>query len=637
MTKRYELPEPGSATLATKAANASVAELLPLDDPKDFENARRGLIASIDDGIIETAEGRVAVDVNNYAFLEGPPADTVNPSLWRQSQLNAIHGLFEVTEGIYQIRGYDISVMTLIRGDTGWIVVDCLLSIESAKAALKLAMDHLGERPISAVLITHTHADHFGGARGVLTDEGPNNGDIPVIVPEGFTRYSVSEGVLAGNQMARRAMYQFGLLISPGPSGHVDAGIGKGHAKGNRSFVLPTKEISETGERLNVDGVEFVFQMASSTEAPAEFIFYLPQHKALCMAEVACRTMHNILTLRGAEVRDPLLWSDCIGESLDLFGEEVEVCFSCHNWPEWGNQNILNYLQDQRDIYRYIHDQTLRLANKGHTPMEIADLVEEPDFMQRSFSVRPYYGTLNHNVKATYQRYYGYFDGNPANLEPLPPEAAGKNYVRAMGGLDAVLDEAWNAFKADDYRWCATLLNHLIFAVPTNEPARQMLASTYEQLGFQSESVVWRNIYLCGAQELRRGMESRKGVSGVNEDIVNAMPANDFFNLLAVKLDPEKAKSTRLVINFEITDQAEKVVVTVDNQVENHQIGARDAAADISVALTRLVLNEIATGRASVDECIAKGSIRLDGEVETLERYLNLHDTFDLWFNIIEP
>ncbi len=636
MAKTYSLPKAGTATAATKVANESFARALPLSDQQDFEKARRGFIASID-GPIKTPDGRVAWDTHAFAFLKEPAPDTANPSLWRQAQLNANHGLFEVADGIYQVRGYDMALMTLVRGDTGWIIIDCLICIETAQAALKLANDNLRERPVSAVLITHTHADHFGGLRGVLTDELLAKGDIPIIVPEGFTKYAVNEAVLAGNQMARRAMYQFGLIVPPGPAGYIDAGIGKGNARGNRSFVLPTKEISKTGERMTIDGVEFVFQMASGTEAPAEFTFYLPQHKALCMAEVTCRTMHNILTLRGAEVRDPLLWAECIDESLVLFGDEAEIYFACHCWPEWGNENIRNFLEEQRDIYRYIHDQTLRLANTGYTPREIAEEVEEPEFMKRSFSVREYYGTLNHNLKATYQKYYGYFDGNPASLNPHTPVEEAKRYVKAMGGAGSVLDTAWTAFEEGDYRWASTILNHLVFADPTNQTGRDMLASTYEQLGFQAESVLWRNYYLSAAQELREGVKPRPGVGGVNEDIARAMPIRDFFNLLAVKLDPAKAKNVSRVINFELTDADEKVVVTVNNQVENNRVNAWNDRADLSVSLSRLMLNDIAYGRVLIDDVIADGSVKVTGSVEMFKAYLDLHDTFDLWFNIIEP
>ena len=636
MTKSFDLPRPGTATKATKEANAKVARDLPLADQGDFEKARRGFIASVE-GPILTPDGRAAADPSVYEFLRAEAPDTANPSLWRQAQLNANHGLFEVTDGIYQVRGYDIALMTLIRGETGWIIVDCLICIETAAAALQLANEQLGERSVSAVLITHTHADHFGGSRGVLTDELLASRDIPVIVPEGFTKYSVSEAVLAGNQMARRAMYQFGLIVPPGPSGYLDAGIGKGNARGNRSFVLPTKEISQTGERMTIDGVEFVFQMASGTEAPAEFTFFLPQWKALCMAEVTCRTMHNILTLRGAEVRDPLLWSLCIDESLELFGDEAEICFACHCWPEWGNANIRAFMEEQRDIYRYIHDQTLRLANTGYTPREIAEEVAEPEFMKSSFSVRPYYGTLNHNTKATYQKYYGYFDGNPASLEPHAPVEEGKRYVKAMGGADSVLDIAWEAFEEGDYRWSSTILNHLVFAEPENRTARNMLAATYEQLGFQAESVLWRNIYLCGAQELREGKKPRPGVGGVNEDIARAMPLRDFFNLLAVKLDPAKAKGVRLSINFDLTDSGERAALTINNQVENHRIGNWDDQADIQVSLARLTLNDIAYGRLSIDDAIADGSVVVKGSEDTFKSYLDMHDTFDLWFNVIEP
>ena len=636
MAGNFVLPEPGTATAETKAKNSRVAAELPLSDQRDFEKARRGFIASIDKPI-KTAEGRVAWNSNDFAFLEKSAPDTANPSLWRQAQLNANHGLFEVTDGIYQVRGYDIALMTLIRGKTGWIVVDCLICVETAKAALELANEKLGEKPVSAVLITHTHADHFGGSRGILTDELLAKGDIPIIVPEGFTKYAVNEAVLAGNQMARRAMYQFGLIVPPGPSGYLDAGIGKGNARGNRSFVLPTVEISKTGERMNIDGIEFIFQMASGTEAPAEFTFYLPQHKALCMSEVTCRTMHNILTLRGAEVRDPLLWSECIDESLVMFGDEAEIYFACHCWPEWGNENICNFLEEQRDIYRYIHDQTLRLANSGYTPREIAEEVDEPEFMKHSFSVREYYGTLNHNIKATYQKYYGYFDGNPASLHPHTPVKEGKKYIEAMGGADSVLSKAWTAFGEGDYRWTSTILNHLVFADPTNQLAREMLASTYEQLGFQAESVLWRNYYLCGAQELREGVNPRAGVGGVNEDIARVMPLRDFFNLLAVKLNPTKAKNVRLKVNFELTDSREKVAVIINNQVENHRVNSWSEDADLAVSLSRFTLNDIAYGRISIDQAVAREALSLTGRVETFKAYLDMHDQFDLWFNIIEP
>ena len=636
MNKSYPIPPPGTATEATRRANAAVAKSLPLGDQTDFEKARRGLIATLD-GPITTDDGRTIIAPGAQAPPGQPAPETVNPSLWRQAQLNAVHGLFQLAEGVYQLRGYDIALMTLIRGRSGWIVVDCLNSAESARAGFDLAMKHLERLPLSAVLITHSHADHYGGVGAILTEENLAGRDVPIIVPEGFTKASVSEAVLGGNLMARRAMYQFGVLLPVDPTGAVDGGIGPAATRGSRGFALPTQEIRETGEKLTIDGVDFVFQIASGTEAPAEFTFYLPQHKALCMSEVTCRTMHNILALRGVQVRDSLLWANCIDEAIRLFGDDVELYFACHSWPEWGNSNIRTFLEEQRDIYRFIHDQSLRLANMGHTPNEIVELVKEPDFMQRSFSVRGYYGTLNHNMKATYQKYFGYFDGNPANLDPLPPVAAGKRYVEAIGGQDAVLDLAWRAFEEGEYRWAVTLINHLVFADPSCEAARSMLAATYEQLGFQSESILWRNIYLCGAKELRDGVKPRPGAGGVNAEIVRAMPTEDFFNLLATKLDPEKARSKRLVINFELTGSSEQICVTVANQVENHRLDSRSERADVSVHLTRNALNEIAYGRASLDDAIADGTLRVEGRKQVLQEYLDLHDSFDLWFNIVEP
>ncbi len=561
----------------------------------------------------------------------------MNPSLWRQAQLNAIHGLFAVADGIYQVRGYDIALMTLIRGETGWIVVDFMNSAESAAAAFELAMEHLEARPISAALITHSHGDHFGGVEAVLTAENCGGKKVPIIVPEGFVKYSVSEAVMAGNTMTRRAMYQFGALLPVNPAGVIDGGIGPALPRGTRGFLSPTHEIGKAGETMTIDGVDFVFQIASGTEAPAEFTFYLPQHKALCMAEVTCRTMHNILALRGVQVRDALLWSDCIDEALRLFGGEAEVYFACHSWPEWGNANVRNFLEEQRDIYRFIHDQTLRLANHGLTPNEIADQTVEPDFMKRSFSVRGYYGTLNHNMKATYQRYFGYFDGNPANLNPLPPVEAGKRYVAAMGGQERVLELAWDSFSAGDYRWAASLLGHVVFADPACVAARNMLAASYEQMGYRAESIVWRNIYLSGALELRNGVQARPGGGSVNEKIINAMPVGDLFNLLAARLNPDSARGRDIAINFEIAETREQVFVSIGNQVENHRLDYCNENADVSVRLTRLSLNALAGGRASLPDEIAAGSITINGDVTLVQDYLDLHDRFELWFNIAEP
>lgn len=635
---KYSLPAPGTATEATQRANRSLAELLPISDSKDFEDARRGLIACLENPAIRDKKGRAVLDVAAFDFLGGPAPNTVNPSLWRQAKLNAIHGLFEVADGVYQVRGYDISVMTVIRGEKGWIVVDPLLTEETARAAFALVEEHLGARPITAVLITHTHSDHFGGIRGIVSERQVRSGATRIIAPEGFVEYAVRDLVLAGNCMARRAMYQFGLLLPRSAAGLVDAGIGKEAARGTRSFMEPTELISQTGQKVAIDGVEFVFQMVSGSEAPAEFTFYLPGARALCMSEVACRTMHNILTLRGAHVRDPLLWAHYIDEAIALFGDEVEVVFACHNWPEWGNDNANRYLREQRDIYKYIHDQTLRLANAGYTPIEIAERVVEPGFLKRSFSARGYYGTLNHNVKATYQKYYGYFDGNPANLDPLEPAEAAKRYVEAMGGSVAVLDKAWRSFEKGDYRWVATLLGHLVFAAPDNSDARLMLASTYEQLGFQAESTIWRNIYLTGALELREGVTPvGVGVGELNPDIVKAMGVEELFELFAARLDPARAAGTRLLVDFQITDLDETVRVTLENGVTNHSRGKTySESADATIWLARADLVAFATGRLGADDAAGENLV-IEGDASAFPRFLEMHDSFDLWFNIVTP
>jgi alkyl sulfatase BDS1-like metallo-beta-lactamase superfamily hydrolase len=430
-----------AATEHSRRANDAVAASLPLADRGDFEAAARGLIERDPDLVIRADDGRVIWNMKAFDFVQGEAPPSVNPSLWRQAQLNNHYGLFEVADGIYQVRGYDLSNMSLIRGRTGWIVVDPLTSRETATAALAMARKHLGDDPIVAVILTHSHIDHFGGIRGVVSEEDIASGKIRVIAPHGFVEEATSANVLAGVAMGRRSSFMYGFDLERGPRGHVDSGLGKSPARGEFGVLPPTDVIDRTPQPMEIDGVRFVFQYAPESEAPAELTFYLPDHKAFCGAEVVSRNLHNLYTLRGAKVRDALKWSGYIGEAIDLFGD-AEVLFASHHWPTWGNENIIDYLKKQRDTYKYIHDQTLRLANAGYTSQEIAEQLELPESLRTSFPNRGYYGTVRHNSKAVYQWYFGWYDGNPAHLDPLPPAAAATKYVEFMGGAAEVLKKA---------------------------------------------------------------------------------------------------------------------------------------------------------------------------------------------------
>ena len=630
------------ATAATQRANRLVAERLPISDQSDFEDARRGFLAAIEDGRIYADDGRVVWDQSAFSFLENDAPPTANPSLWRQAQLNHIHGLFEVTDGLYQVRGYDLAVMTVIRGETGWILIDPLLTKETAAAALQLVNDTLGERPVTGVLFTHGHADHFGGARGVLSEEQIREGSVRIIAPEGFEEEVIAENVIAGPAMSRRAQFQFGSYIDASAVGKIDSGIGTALSTGRIGFVPPTEVISETGQSLIVDGIEFLFVDASGTEAPSEFMFYLPQFRAMHTAEVAVATMHNVLTLRGASVRDPLLWSKKIDEVIRRYGDQADTAIASHNWPTWGNGEVLEYLRNQRDAYRWIHDQTIRLANRGETMHEIADQIGEPPFMATDFATRGYYGTLNHNSKATYQRYFGWWDGNPANLNPHPPEDQARRMVRLAGGSDAMIAQAADAFDEGDYRWVATIMNHLVFAEPENETAKGFLAAAYEQLGFQSESSIWRNYYLAAAHELRHGLPSRDLVNLVNPDFVRAVPTGDYFDVLASQVNPARAGDGH-ALDFTFTDTGEEMSVFISNAVAAHDKSGHAPKPDhieatpLTISLTRADLDDITLGRSTFQEKLANGSITVKGAQEDFGNFLSIHDQPDPLFNVVTP
>ena len=627
-------PPEGVATEQTAAANQSVAGALPLSDQRDFEDARRGLLAQLDADILNP-DGSLAWSVNGFDFLKGDVPDTVNPSLWRQSQLTAIHGLFEVVPGIYQLRGYDLSVMTLIAGKSGWIVIDPMLTPEPARAGLELANRTLGEKPVVAVLYTHSHGDHFGGVLGVTSAEDLRSGKVAIYAPHGFTAETVGESVLAGTAMGRRAQYQFGSKLPTGPEGVVGVGLGPKLSVGSIGLLPPTRELGTEPETIEIDGVTFDFLDAGGTEAPSEFIFYLPQYRALHTAEVATRNFHNVLTPRGALVRDSLKWSKTIDQILVRFGERSDFLLASHHWPAWGNDDVRAKLRNQRDTYRFTHDQTLRLANQGFTMDEIAEQIGEPDFSKSDFGTRGYYGTFEHNSKAVYQRYFGWWNAVPADYDALPKVEEAVKWIAALGGGDAALEQGRKAFADGEYRWAATLLQMLVFAEPANDQARQWLASTYEQLGFQAEGGTWRNIYLSAAQDLREPSDEQE-LSTTSTELLAALPTIDLFDAMASRFNPAKMQGERGLVLFNFPDIGEQILVDVRKSVMFPRIGgAADPAATLTI--DRSDFNRLLAEEVALPDLIAGGKTSIEGNAGAIIAMFGALDKPDPLFEIVEP
>ncbi|MEO9634657.1 MAG: alkyl sulfatase dimerization domain-containing protein [Parasphingorhabdus sp.] len=632
-------PPAGVATEATKTANAGVADQLPIDDQTDFENANRGFLAKIEEPILNE-DGSVAWDPSAFDFVQGQAPDTVNPSLWRQGKLNSIHGLFEVVPGIYQFRGYDLAQMTLIAGKTGWIVIDPLTTPAPAKAGLALANKMLGERPVVAVIFSHSHGDHFGGVAGVASSDDIQSGKIQVIAPHGWLAESIGESVIAGTAMNRRVQFQFGTALPVGKTGHVGGGLGQKLSSGDVALVPPTKSINKDGETLVVDGIAFDFMDAGETEAPAELVFYLPQFKALHTAEVVTRTFHNVLTPRGALVRDTLKWSKVIDMMLARYGAKSDVLLASHHWPTWGRDNLQTTLKNQRGIYRYVHDQTMRQANQGATMHEIAENIGEPDFALTDFGVRDYYGTLNHNSKAVYQRYFGWWDANPALYNALPPVEASRKYVAAMGGADKTLAIGEKAFDEGDYRWAATIFNHLVFADTSNETAKKWLASTYEQLGFQAEAGTWRNIYLVGAKELREGNNTKDSISTANGKVLSGIPAVDLFDALATRFNPGKMQGEGGILHFSFPDRNEAVRIDLGKSVmfpRAQPYTAGSDGSDTQITISRAMFTKMLLREISPVELLQKKELTITGNTALMAAMFAALDEVDPQFDIVTP
>ncbi|MFJ9176403.1 alkyl/aryl-sulfatase [Streptomyces sp. NPDC102360] len=626
---------PNAAQPAITQQQTELRARLPFSDTQDFEDAKRGLIARRAPNAVTAEDGRVVWDNDTYAFLKGDAPDTVNPSLWRQSQLVVEQGLFEVVEGIYQVRGLDLSNVTFIEGDTGVIVIDPLLSKEPAAAALALYREHRGERPVTAVIYTHSHADHFGGVKGVTTQEDVDAGRVPVIAPEGFTEHAVAENVYAGTAMARRAAYMYGAALARGPQGQVGAGLGQTLSTGGVTLIPPTLSVTTTGQEETVDGVRMVFQMAPDTEAPSEMLIHFPDFKALCAAEDATHTLHNLLTLRGAVVRDPHGWSHYLTETIDLFGDKSDVVFASHHWPTWGQERVVAFLESQRDLYGYLRDQTLRLINKGWTGAEIAEHLQLPPALKNAWNARGYYGSVSHNLKAIYQRYMGWFDGNPAHLWQHPPVEAGKRYVEFMGGADTVVDKARGSFDAGDYRWAAEVLSHVVFAEPDHSAARELLADTYEQLGYGAENGPWRNFYLSGATELRDGQFGTPTVAASADVIANLSPTM-LFDAIAIQVDGPKAWDEKLSIDVHLTDVDERYRLRLANGVLTYSAASQKTAADVSLTGGVQSLSALAvTGLTS--EGLERAGVRVEGDASVLGRLASVLDPGDQDFAIVTP
>lgn len=631
--------EPRSASEATKQLNAAVLKNLPFNDKQDFADAGRGLIVQAPSTVICDNEGNIIWDMDQYAFLNGDkPLETVNPSLRRQAELNNIHGLFKVTDRIYQVRGYDLANLGIVVGDTGYIIIDPLTSVVTTKAAMDLFFGYAGKKPIVAVIYSHSHADHWAGIKGLVAEEDVKAGKIRIIAPSRFMEEAVSENIFAGNAMIRRGQYMHGALLPRGPQGQVDAGLGKSLPRRiNSSLIKPTDIVSSTGHEITVDGVRIVFQNTPGTEAPSNMNFYFPQFRALFMADNCVSTLHNLLTPRGAPVRDAKAWAGFIYEAIDLFGETSEVVFLGHTWPRWGKENIWKFLKKQADIYKYIHDQTLRLASHGYTPLEIAEQIKLPDELAKEWFNRDYYATLGWNAKAVYQFYLGWYDGNPANFNPLPPVEASRMYVEFMGGADQVLGKAKAAFDKGEYRWVAQVVNHVVFADPDNGKARKLQADALEQLGYQSESAVFRNFYLFGAKELREGVKKPFPKIPVALDVYQALTLDLIFDGMAVRLNGPKAAGKSILINWHFTDTNERYVLSLENGVLNHKGNRQAKNADVTVMLARSVFNNVITGQTTFLARVLLGQITYEGSIGKLNELMSLLDEFDLWFNVVTP
>lgn len=620
-------------TEITKNFNENLRKSLPFDNNIDFKEVEKGLIDTTEDLIIKGKLLDEIWNLKDYNFLKDDWKSTVNPSLWRQAQLNLCNGLFEVCESVFQVRGYDISNITIIEGETGIIIIDPLVSEESAKSAMELYYKNRGEKTVKAVIYTHSHIDHYGGVKGVVNQEEVDSGKVEIIAPEGFMEEAVSENIFAGNAMFRRANYMYGNTLSPSPQGHVDVGLGKQASKGISSLIKPTKFIKETGEKLNIDGVDIEFIMANGTEAPSEFMMYYPQFKIFNASEVISHHIHNLYTLRGAKVRDARKWWKAIDSIISIYGDSIEILIAQHHWPKWGNKKIIELLEKERDAYKFLHDQSLRLANQGYNPVEISEEVKLPKSLEKEWYLRDYYGSFNHNSKAIYQFYIGWYDGNPANLYPLPPEEVGKKYVEFMGGADNVLKKAKESFDKGEYRWVAEVCKHIVFADPNNEQARYLEADALEQLAYQTETATWRNNFLLGAFELRNGV---KTLSIERSDSFLSMPTELIMDYIGLLVKKENAEDINIKTNLKLTDRDEIWFMSLENSTFIYRENYIDKNINFELNITISELLELFLDKLDFNE-ILEDKTKFKGDEDLLKQFIDVFVPFENNFNIVTP
>lgn len=620
-------------TEITKNFNENLRKSLPFDNNIDFKEVEKGLIDTTEDLIIKGKLLDEIWNLKDYNFLKDDWKSTVNPSLWRQAQLNLCNGLFEVCESVFQVRGYDISNITIIEGETGIIIIDPLVSEESAKSAMELYYKNRGEKTVKAVIYTHSHIDHYGGVKGVVSQEEVDSGKVEIIAPEGFMEEAVSENIFAGNAMFRRANYMYGNTLSPSPQGHVDVGLGKQASKGISSLIKPTKFIKETGEKLNIDGVDIEFIMANGTEAPSEFMMYYPQFKIFNASEVISHHIHNLYTLRGAKVRDARKWWKAIDNIISIYGDSIEILIAQHHWPKWGNKKIIELLEKERDAYKFLHDQSLRLANQGYNPVEISEEVKLPKSLEKDWYLRDYYGSFNHNSKAIYQFYIGWYDGNPANLYPLPPEEVGKKYVEFMGGADNVLKKAKESFDKGEYRWVAEVCKHIVFADPNNEQARYLEADALEQLAYQTETATWRNNFLLGAFELRNGV---KALSIERSDSFLSMPTELIMDYIGLLVKKENAEDINIKTNLKLTDRDEIWFMSLENSTFIYRENSIDKNINFELNITISELLELFLDKSDFNE-ILEDKTKFKGDEDLLKQFIDVFVPFENNFNIVTP
>ncbi|HXJ19079.1 MAG TPA: alkyl sulfatase dimerization domain-containing protein [Polyangia bacterium] len=634
-------PQPASDV--TRRAQSEQLRTAPFSDKRDFANARRGLIAPLpNDGVIKDASGKVVWNLKaltDFVSQAGSAPETVNPSLWRMAQLLTISGLFEVVPGVYQVRGADLSNLTIVEGRKGLTIYDPLVSTETARAALALYYQHRPRKPVVAVIYSHSHVDHFGGVRGVVDKSDVEAGKVRIYAPDHFLEEAVSENVFAGTAMSRRASYMYGYLVPPGPKGQATAGLGPATSSGTVSLIAPTDLIKTTGERRTIDGLEYEFVMAPGSEAPSEMMWFVREKKLLNTAEDATHTMHNLYTLRGAKTRDAARWPAYLNEVIRRYGDKAEVEIGMHHWPTWGSAEIVQHIKAQRDVYKFLHDQTLHFANQGYTMNELPDLVKIPEELEDTWAVRGYYGSQSHNVRAVYNYYLGYFDGNPAHLDPLPPREAAKRYLRAMGGRDGVLAEGRRALATGDYRWGAEVVNYLVFAAPADQEAKNLQADILEQLGYQAESATWRNFYLSGAQELREGVVKSAAASTASADVIGNMSLDLVFDYLGIRLNADRAGGKKITLNFNVPDTKQQYALFLEHSVLNAWPHYQDDKADATITADRSTLNRIVAKELTPADAIRNGAVRVSGSTEKVNELLACLDDLNesLWFNIVTP